>query len=131
MNIHRYRFYMHSVREKCVDHKSSRYMQMLAALVTLGYSTVISSQEPIIQISSLMHHISTPRTGMHNPNQCSKLSLKCQGHSDLLSVHNSEGQKRVHWHIISRASFTVTTLHIWIQMFWHGASLIVLCISHV
>ena len=88
MNIHRYRFYMHSVREKCVDHKSSRCMLMLAAL---GYSTVISSQGPIIQMSSLMHHISTPRTGMHNPNQCSTLSLKCQGHSDLLSVHNSYG----------------------------------------
>ena len=69
MHLHRYRFYMHSVSKKCVDQKSSGCMQMLAALVTLGYSTVISSQE----MTSLMHHSSTPRRGMRNPNQCSTL----------------------------------------------------------
>ena len=34
------------------------------------------SQEPIIQMTSLMHHSSTPRTGMCNPNQCSTLCLQ-------------------------------------------------------
>ena len=60
-------------------------MQMLAALVTLQVhvtclvtTTVVSSQEPIIQMTSLMHHFSTPRTGMRNPNQCSTSCLKCQ-----------------------------------------------------
>ena len=62
-------------------------MQMLAALVTLKVHvtilvtttmTVVSSQEPIIQMTALMHHFSTPRTGMRNPNQCSILCLKCQ-----------------------------------------------------
>ena len=39
-------------------------------------AAVISSPEPIIQMTSLMHHSSTPRTGMCNPNQCSTLCLQ-------------------------------------------------------
>ena len=59
---------------------------MLAALVTLHVTrlvttivTVVSSQELIIQMTSLMHHSSTPmRTGICNPNQCSTSYIKCQ-----------------------------------------------------
>ena len=47
----------------------------MTCLVT---AAVIFSQQPMIQMTSLMHHSSTPITGMRNPNQCSTLCLKCQ-----------------------------------------------------
>ena len=58
----------------------------------LGSATVISSQELIIQMTSLMHYSSTPRTGLRNPNQCSALCFKCQfTPPGLLPVHNPHG----------------------------------------
>ena len=85
IHILRYRFYMYSASKKCVDHKS--FMMHANTCCTcnhistrdmLGSATVISSQEPIIQITSLMHHSSTLRPGMRSPNQYNTLCLKCQ-----------------------------------------------------
>ena len=85
MHIHCYRLYMHNVSKKFADHK--HFMMHANACCTCNHistcdmlvtTTVISSQEPIIQMNSLMHYSSSPRTGMCNPNQCSTLCLKCQ-----------------------------------------------------
>ena len=78
---------MHLVSKKCVDPKC--FMMHANACCTcnlkstcdmLGYYNCVSSQEPIIQMTSLMHHFSTHRTGMCNQNQCSTSCLKCQFH---------------------------------------------------
>ena len=60
-------------------------MQMLAALETLNVhvthlvtTTGVSSQEPITQMISLMHHFSTPENRNAYHNQCSTSCLKCQ-----------------------------------------------------
>ena len=60
-------------------------IQMLAVLVTLKVhmtwlvtTALVYSQELIIQMTSLKCHFCTPRTGMHNLNQCSTSCLKCQ-----------------------------------------------------
>ena len=56
---------------------------MLAALVNIQVhvtglvtATVIPSQEPIIQMTSLMHHSCTSRAGKRNPNQCSTYNVE-------------------------------------------------------
>ena len=83
MHLHRYRFYMHSVSKKCVDHKS--FMMHANACCTcshistcdmLGCCSCNFFSRPIIQMTSLMHHSSTPRTGMQSV--YSTLCLKCQ-----------------------------------------------------
>ena len=76
---------MHSVSKKCVDHKS--FMMLAKACCTcshistcdmLGCCSCNFFSRTIIQMTSLMHHSSTPITGMRNPNQCSTLFLKWQ-----------------------------------------------------
>ena len=42
-------------------------------MTCLATATVISSQEPLIKMTSLMHHSSTHRIEMRNPNQGSML----------------------------------------------------------
>ena len=111
---------MHSVREKCVAHKSSRCMLMLAALVTLGYSTVISSQGPIIQMSSLMHHISTPRTGTQII--CSKMpvhSCRCQfrmGCNSHIYMLGNNGHTRCAYTPTWLEVFYITIASMWLHV---------------
>ena len=82
MHMHHYRCYIYSVSKKCVVHKSfimhgnaSCTCNHISTCDMLGCATVISSRESIIQMTPLMHHSSTPRTEMRNPNT---LCLKCQ-----------------------------------------------------
>ena len=74
---------MHSVSKKCVNHKS--FMMHANACCTcshistcdmLGCCSCNFFSRPIIQMTSLMHHSSTPRTGMQSV--YSTLCLKCQ-----------------------------------------------------